>query len=735
MSADVSKKEALQYIRAKINQLLEIMGTLPLRPEELDDGMLVELDPIGTIADSFKQVILHLNETNQQLNVATGEIRAIFDTLGAAVLVLDLDDRIEDCNRIALDWFFRGADRAQIVGQPAREVCSCADEMESIRNAADGRIHYATLPDRDLQIVASRIVDERGMHVRTVMLFSDITLQKRTERNLGLYSRVFSHVGEGIIIADAETQILEVNAAVTRLTGFSREELVGSKTNFLKSGLHEPAFYTGMWAQLHSQDYWQGEILDRTRDGRVIPLLQTISAVRDDDGRVSHYISVMADISSIKETQNRLDYLAHHDVLTDLPNRLLFGDRLGHAIDRVRRDGGQLALLFIDLDRFKTINDSLGHHIGDRLLVDASFRLKSLIRRADTVARLGGDEFVVLMENNTSHAAAARLADKIIAAFKQPFSVAGSDLHIGCSIGITVFPEDGADAVTLLKNADAAMYRAKEAGRDGHYRYSAELSATMHAKLELDAALRRAVRNGEFELYFQPIFDISCADVVACEALIRWPAGPDQGRTPDVFIPQAEENRLIVPLGDWILREALTCMQSWRADGLALEYVSVNISMVQLAEPDFMARVVEALNESGTSGNSLQIELTENVLMADADLCSRVLDQLRELGIRIAIDDFGTGYSSLAYLKQLPIDILKIDRSFVEGIPGDRNDCAIAAAVISMAKSLGLAVVAEGVETQDQHRYLAENGCNKLQGYLFSRPLPAREFVSFVQGR
>ena len=728
----MTNKEAIPYIRAKLDQLLAVMGTLPLRPEELDDATLLELDPIGIVAESFAQMVAHLNETNHRLNLATGEIRAIFDTLGAAVVVLDLDDRVEDCNRRALDWFFGGSERAQIIGRPANAVCNCTDALVNVREVADGTCHVVNLHGQDVQVVASRIFDETGQHAQTVMLFTDITQQMENERHLQLYAKVFSHVGEGILITDADNRVIEVNAAVSRITGYDREALIGATPSLLKSDLHEPAFYDELWCTLREKGFWHGEMLDRARDGRILPLLQTISEVRDAQGALTHHISVMTDISSLKETQTRLDFLAHHDALTELPNRLLLSDRLHHDIERAQRDGQAIALLFIDLDHFKNINDSLGHQIGDLLLIEAARRLKSLVRQVDTVARLGGDEFVVLMEGNATHTAAVSLADKIVAAFKQPFAVNGIDLYVGCSIGVTLYPEDGADAVTLLKNADTAMYRAKDAGRDGHVRYSAELSEAMRSKVELDNALRTAVRDGGFELHYQPIVDITRGKVIACEALIRWPNGPADARTPDCFIPVAEKTRLIVPLGEWILRESLARMVAWQADGLELDYISVNISAVQLAQPDFPDRIIALLQESGVPGRQLQIELTENMLMRDIELCSRVLAHLREYGIRVAIDDFGTGYSSLSYLKQLPIDNLKIDRSFVQDIPGDANDCAIAAAVIGLAKTLGLDAIAEGIETREQLDYLVRIGCDKVQGFLHSKPVPADAFVAFV---
>jgi diguanylate cyclase (GGDEF)-like protein/PAS domain S-box-containing protein len=732
MDAHPSREDALRYIRAKVDQLLSVIGTLPLRPEELDDESLISLDPIGIVADAYRLVNSHLSTTIEQLKLAQNEIRSIFDTVGAAIVVLDLQDRIEDCNRRACDWLFGGQPRAAVLGRAAREVCPCADALHAIRTAADGVPHSTLMDGRDVQVTATRILDDAGQPARTVMLFSDITEQKKTERDLRLYAEIFGQIPDGILITDADNRIVEINDAVTRITGYARTELIGRNPGMLGSGQHEASFYETLWRSVRQHGYWQGEINDRRKDGRVIPLLQSISAAHDAAGRLTHHIAVMTDISSIKEAQTRLDYLAHHDLLTELPNRLLFNDRLCHAIERAAREKNRLALLFIDLDRFKNVNDSLGHQIGDLLLVEASRRLRKLVRRADTVSRLGGDEFVVLMETSAAHLSAVRLAEKIVAAFQQPFQVGDLELHIGCSIGIALFPDDGEDATTLMKNADAAMYRAKEAGRAGYARYSDEHSTAMRLKLELDNALRSAVARQAFELHFQPIVDIGKRRVAACEALIRWPGGPAAARSPDLFIPAAEENRLILPLGRWIMREALRHQRRWRDRGLPLDYVSVNISMVQITQDDFAEQVIALLAETGMPGAQLQIELTENALMADTERCARVLSRLREHGIRVAIDDFGTGYSSLSYLKQLPIDNLKIDRSFVRDIPGDQNDCAIAAAVIGLARTLGLDAIAEGIETVEQQDYLASIGCAKMQGYLYARALPAPEFESFV---
>ena len=474
---NLSREEALRYIRTKIDQLLTVMGTLPLRPAELDDETLIALDPLGIIAESFRQVIEHLNTTNERLALASAEIRSILDTLGAAVVVLNQDDRIEDCNQPALDWFFHGQEKSALAGRRPEEVCSLFNPLAEFRRTADGSTRFMQIYGHDMQIVASRVPDSAGRHAKTVMLFSDITQQKDSERHLQLYSEVFRHIGEGIMITNADNRIIEINDAVSRITGYPREELIGNTPSILKSGMHENSFYEGLWHTLRTTGYWKGEIFDCTRGGQIVPLLESISEVRDAEGKLTHHIAVITDISPIKETQRRLDFLANHDPLTDLPNRLLFNDRLQHAIKRARRGSLSVALLFIDLDHFKAVNDSHGHQVGDLLLVEIAKRLNALIRSADTLARLGGDEFVILMEALPSPLAAAQVADKIVASLKQPFNINGLSLHIGCSIGIALYPEDGEDATTMMKNADAAMYRAKEAGRDGYCRYSADLSA------------------------------------------------------------------------------------------------------------------------------------------------------------------------------------------------------------------------------------------------------------------
>ncbi len=729
--ADRARQQAaIGYIRAKVDQLLGLMGTLPLRAEELDDDTLIELDPIGIVADSFAQILTHLEETNHDLALARKQIRAIFDALEAAVIVVNPDDTVADCNRLALTWFFPDEGCASLNGRRFMEICSHGASLRAL-GGDGGREYDFQFGGRHYHAIMSEILDADGRREKIVYLFFDLTRQKAAEANLHLYAQVFDHTGEGILITDADNRIVEVNAAFSRITGYDAASLLGRDPKLLQSGLHEPAFYDAMWRELNENDFWKGEIYDRTRDGSVIPLLQSITVVRDEGGRKTHHIAIITDITHLKETQSRLDFLAHHDVLTGLPNRLLFSDRLEQALIRAKRDCSMFGLLFIDLDRFKYINDSLGHHIGDLVLVEVARRLQALVRRSDTVGRLGGDEFVVLMEQVARHEDIPLLAGKIVTALRLPFVIEGQELHLGCSIGITLFPEDGLDAVNLLKNADAAMYRAKESGRDGYVRFSLDLSDSVDEKLSLENALRGAVRREEFTLHYQPIVDLERGRVIAAEALIRWPGAPVGIEGPARFIPLVEETRLIVPIGTWVLREALRVFRDWRAAGLELDYISVNISAAQLAHVDFAPGIAALLDEFAIDGTHLQLELTENVLMRDITICRPPLLRLRERGVRIAIDDFGTGYSSLAYLKQLPIDNLKIDRSFVHDIPGDPSDAAIAAAIIGLAHTLGLEAIAEGIETAAQEAFLLGVGCHRMQGFRYARALPSDAFASY----
>ena len=483
------------------------------------------------------------------------------------------------------------------------------------------------------------------------------------------------------------------------------------------------------------QGYWHGEIRNRRKNGEVFPQWLTVSAVRDDRGRTTNYIGNFIDISQIKESEARLEHLAHHDPLTGLPNRLMLLSRLQHAIDRARRDKTAGAVLFLDLDQFKNVNDSFGHSTGDELLRLVAQRYGRRVRDSDTLARMGGDEFVVLLENLREPEYAAAVAESLVDALREPFHLAGGqEVFVGTCVGISVFPGDSGEADQVIGNADAAMYQAKNAGRNTFRFYTESLTAAANARVELEASMRHGLERAEFLLHYQPLVVIADLRVTGLEALVRWQR-PGHGLiSPDRFIPLAEETGLIVPLGTEVLRIACRQMRLWLDAGLGLDTMAVNLSALQFKRPDIHQVVRDILVETGLPAEYLELEITESALMDFGQEAGERLWDLKSLGVRLAIDDFGTGYSSLSYLKQFPIDQLKVDRSFVRDIPHDSADMEIVGAVIGLAKNLKLDVIAEGIETQDQLSFLRQLNCKAGQGFLFSRPLPPVDVEDFLKG-
>ncbi len=557
--------------------------------------------------------------------------------------------------------------------------------------------------------------------------------RKRALDELRLSAAVVDSTQDGVVITDLSGHILTVNRAYTEITGYAREEVTGRKPGVVRSGRHDPAFYEAMWKSITETGHWQGEVWNRRKNGEVFPEWLSIGTVRDELGRATHYVGVFTDISQIKRSEAELEHLAHYDPLTGLPNRLLLYSRLQHAIDTAARGGRRLALLVLDLDRFKDVNDSFGHPAGDELLVQVAERLGARLRTADTLARLGGDEFGVLLEGIERDEDVARVAAGIIALFDRAWSVAnGAEVRVGTSVGISLFPEHGGSAAELLQQADTALYLAKSEGR-GCFRYfSDHLTAAVRDRMATEAGLRRALEQGELRLHFQPQLEAESGRIVGAEALVRW-LDPCEGLiAPARFIPVAEQSGLIGALGAWVLRE--TCRQGvrWIEAGLPPVTLAVNISANQFAYGDVVATVSGVLAETGFPAGRLELEITESVLMTREDEAADRLARLRSLGVRLAIDDFGTGYSSLAYLKRFPLDVLKIDKSFVDGLPGDPYDVGISRAVVAIGQSLGFRVLAEGVEKAEQLDFLRGLGCDMYQGYLASRPLPADEFATLL---
>ena len=577
-------------------------------------------------------------------------------------------------------------------------------------------------------MVSGCAIDQNRPNDGSIWVYADITARKEAEETLRLSATVLEHIADGVMVIDAKGTIVAVNPAFTQITGFTEAEALGQDRNLTRSGRHDEAFHQDLWKELVNTGYWRGEIWSLRKNGEQFLEWLTLTAVRDTRGLTTHYVGVFSDITLVKESQEKLDHLAHHDPLTQLPNRLLFHDRLQHAIQRTSRDNEQLALLFIDLDRFKNVNDTLGHHIGDELLKQVARMLSDKLREGDTLARLGGDEFIVLLENVDGQYGASLVAEKLVGMFEQPFMVAGHELFVTCSVGISLFPNDASDLNMLIRYADVAMYQAKARGRNGYRFYAPSMTGEGVERLRLETFLRRSIEKEEVFLNYQPQVEIDTGRLIGVEALVRW-NHPELGLVPPVrFIPLAEDTGFINQLGKWVLYEACRQMVRWQDGGLDVPKIAVNLSAKQFERGSMVAMVREILAETGLEPHRLQLEVTESLIMNTGDALAFIND-LHAVGVALAIDDFGTGYSSLAYLKQMPVQTLKIDRSFIKDISTDANDEAIAIAIIQLGKSLNLSVIAEGVETDEQAAFLLRHGCNQAQGYFYSRPVMPEDLL------
>ena len=565
-------------------------------------------------------------------------------------------------------------------------------------------------------------------------IYDDVTESKQAEEQLREAAAVMQSTHEGVVVTDITPSILAVNAAYSAITGYSPEEVVGKNPNIVSSGRAGKGFYESMWKNLLKDGYWQGEIWNRRKSGEVYPQLLTISTVYNDNHEPVRYVGVFADITQLKETQAQLEFMAHHDPLTQLPNRALVESRLEQEIEQAHRHGQQMGVLFIDLDRFKQVNDSFGHLIGDELLCAVAHRLGARLREGDTLGRLGGDEFILLVSPLREAQDAAVVARDFIAALNEPFKLSdGSEVFIGGSIGISLFPQDGDSVSELMKNADAAMYLAKESGRNQFSFYTRELNAGARAKLALENDLRRALVKNELTLHYQPKIDLRSGLVCGAEALTRWRLADGSMVSPVEFIPLAEKSSLIIDIGAWVIEQACRQVRAWLDAGLPDVCVAVNISARQFRSGNLDKQLDHILEQYALKGRHLELELTESMLMPEPEQAVATMHKLKQHGVNISLDDFGTGYSSFGYLSRFPIDTLKIDQSFVRGVVTDPDAAEIASAIIGLAHRMRLRVVAEGVETADQLAYMRTNDCDELQGYYFSKPLAADDFAELLR--
>ena len=577
--------------------------------------------------------------------------------------------------------------------------------------------------------------DESGSPLRMAGTARDITAIRRAERERRVALEVLRSMSEAVAVIDLDFAFISVNPSFSRITGYSEEEVTGQNSNMLDSSQHSPDFYRRVRDILERTGHWAGEMWQRRKDDEEFLGWIEMSEVRDSLGMRSHFVAVVNDITDKKRAEQELRYLANYDTLTGLPNRSLLSERLGRAIVRARRQETRVAVLFLDLDRFKDINDSLGHATGDRLLKAAAVRLQSTVSASDTVARLGGDEFTVVLEDVESLMAVERMARDILTAFSTPLEVdERHDVSITPSLGISLYPDHALVPTDLLKFADTAMYQAKAEGRNTYQIYNETMDAEARRRAAITSALRKALERGEFRLVYQPRMSLVDNSITGVEALLRWNSADLGEITPTVFIPLAEESGLIVAIGEWVLGEACRRLKAWRTEGLTEICVGVNVSVLQLLRGDLVGYLQRLLEATELPADRIELELTESMVMQNAEQTTAVLNELRRLGVSLAIDDFGTGYSSLVYLKRLPIDTLKIDKEFIDDLTRDADDEAITSTIITMGHSLGLTVIAEGVENEDQLNFLRQQGCDEIQGHWLSRPLDGDRCLAFIRG-
>jgi diguanylate cyclase (GGDEF)-like protein/PAS domain S-box-containing protein len=859
------QQELHKYVREKTDQLLTVMGTLPLKQEELDDETLISVDPIGIVGDSFAQVIEHLNETNEDLSFAMEELQAIFDSAGASILVVNTEKQITSFNRSSRELFSHAVD------DPLHLCCSdavcrfkispagCVFEQVLATGETQKNSNFSA-HDRDYYVVGTPIKNKDNIITHIVLVYSDVTDQKRSEEALREAEKrldtIVNSAQAGILLIDPQThKIVYANQTVVEMTGNPRENLLGEICHsFICPAIEGHCPITD---ELQEIDKSERTLL--TTDGREIPVLKTVTKIElngkehllesfidiserkeaeeklreseeryrtlystmqegvaqyrmiydakgspidyeiidinpayenivglkrhqaigcrastiypKENGKVAcldifdrvvnsgvssnfefqfkevtlnvsaaklsknHFATIFEDITQRKADEKHIEKLAFYDSLTGLPNRVLMQDRLLQMTTCAKRNDRKIALFFLDIDHFKRINDTFGHDTGDQLLIVFAQRLRSVLRDCDNVCRIGGDEFVVMVDNISSRNSASMIACKILEALTQTIVLKGKEVYSSTSIGISLFPEDGDDPDSLLKNADTAMYQAKENGRNTYRFYSSEMNSQALQQLLLANDLRKALEKNEFYLDYQPQIDLYEGRITGMEALLRWQHA-DLGKiSPAQFIPLAEETGLILSIGHWVLAKA--CQQTYEIQqrcNIPLR-VAVNLSTKQFQDPNLLPNIKAILNDSGLAAEDLELEITESILMENVEKSQQILHQLKAMGVTLAIDDFGTGYSSLSYLRNFPIDRLKIDKSFIQRITTHPDDAAITKAIIVMGHTIGVKIVAEGVEQRNEMTFLQENGCDEVQGFYFCHPVKPETLITKISNQ
>jgi len=676
-------------------------------------------------------------KSGEALRLSEEKLRSLFEMSPLGIARNAMDGRYIEANKALLDITGYSLDELQRLSYwdltPEDYAAQEAVQIQSLEASGRYGPYEKECRHRDgrlIPVCLNGILITSSDGSRYIWsIVEDITKRKRAEEEMKLASMVYLNTGEAMMVTDANGIIFNINPAFTKLTGYSLDEVAGKTPRLLSSGLHDRAFYQAMWQQLNTVGCWQGEIWNKRKNGKAYAEWLTINTIYNEDGSLYRRVALFSDITDKKQAEELIWTQANFDPLTGLPNRRMFIDRLSQEIKKAHRAGSQLALMFIDLDRFKEINDTLGHDMGDRLLKEVAIRLSSCVRDYDTVARLGGDEFTIILCMLDNPASTERIAQNILIKLANPFQLDNETLYISASIGITFYPQDATDNEELRKNADQAMYSAKHQGRNRFNYYTPAMRDTAQNRMRLATDLRVAMAENQFQIYYQPVINLADGSISKAEALIRW-QHPIQGLIgPAEFIPIAEETGIILAIGDWVFREAAQQVKYWRESYRNDFQVSINKSPVQFQNDETLYQGwIKQLDKLGLPGQSVVIEITESLLLDSKSIVNDKLLLFRDAGIQVAIDDFGTGYSSLAYLKLYDIDYLKIDQSFVRNLKANSNDLVLCEAIIVMAHKLGMKVIAEGVETMDQRDLLIAAGCDYGQGYFFSRPVPTKEF-------
>ncbi|MCK9605009.1 MAG: EAL domain-containing protein [Methylomonas sp.] len=724
-----------------VQQLEQAKADLEILNTELERRVGERTEALADTNRQLQGTLSELTLLHERLKTEKAQLRGLINNIPDFIFIKNTDSTYVACNKAVENYF--GVPESEIIGKSDFEFVD-ADTATSFRrkdqetlasdlvSVYEEWITYADGRECCLETLKIPFRDEHQNILGIIGVGRDITERKQADIKLQLAARVFTHAREGIMIADAMGTIIEVNDTFTQITGYSRKEAVGQNPRILQSGLHGPDFYADIWRALLENGHWYGEIWNRHKNGKVFAEMITISAVNDASGKVQNYVALFTDITQMKEHQQELERIAHYDALTGLPNRVLLTDRLQQAMLQNERRNQSLALVYLDLDGFKVVNDSYDHQVGDELLIAISKRMKEALREGDTLARIGGDEFVAILVDLEQITDCEPVLARLLQAASSSIQLENAELQLSASIGVTLHPQDNVEADQLVRHADQAMYIAKQEGKNRYHLFDIEHDAAIKTQQERLEDIRSAMGNQEFVLYYQPKINIVTGEVIGVEALIRW-QHPQRGLlSPADFLPFIETHPISVSLGEWVIDSVLAQMREWYANGIDI-IVSVNIGAKQFQQIDFVDRIALLLSvHPDIQPSRLELEVLETSALEDLAAVSKKIKACREMGLRFALDDFGTGFSSLTYLRHLPVDILKIDQSFVRGMLVDQDDLAIVNGVIGLANTFSRQVIAEGVETMNHAKKLVAMGCQLAQGYGIAHPMPATEIAVWV---